>query len=91
MPQFPQYIQLNKLVYNYYNFGFTGELNAIASFISTIYLCAYALLNLCTFHIAYFKPLGWRPSYKVINSSKLIMKQLYLRQIYIDYSSITNG
>lgn len=43
----------------------SGELNAIASFISTIYLCAYALLNLCTFHVAHFKPLGWRPSYKV--------------------------
>ncbi|VVC37171.1 Hypothetical protein CINCED_3A017148 [Cinara cedri] len=44
-----------------------GELNVVASFISTIYLCAYALLNLCTFHIAYFKPLGWRPSYKFYN------------------------
>ncbi|XP_025406832.1 bumetanide-sensitive sodium-(potassium)-chloride cotransporter-like isoform X3 [Sipha flava] len=48
-------------------FIFMGELNAIASFISTIYLCAYALLNLCTFHVAYFKPLGWRPSYKLYN------------------------
>ncbi|XP_025204420.1 bumetanide-sensitive sodium-(potassium)-chloride cotransporter-like isoform X3 [Melanaphis sacchari] len=41
-----------------------GELNEIASLISTIYLSAYAMLNLCTFHIAYFKPLGWRPTYK---------------------------
>ncbi|CAH1721404.1 bumetanide-sensitive sodium-(potassium)-chloride cotransporter-like isoform X1 [Aphis gossypii] len=44
-----------------------GELNEIASFISTIYLCAYALLNLCTFHVAYFQPLGWRPSYEFYN------------------------
>ncbi|XP_027848383.2 bumetanide-sensitive sodium-(potassium)-chloride cotransporter-like [Aphis gossypii] len=44
-----------------------GELNDIASLISTIYLSAYAMLNLCTFHIAYFKPLGWRPTYKFYN------------------------
>ncbi|XP_025413085.1 bumetanide-sensitive sodium-(potassium)-chloride cotransporter-like isoform X2 [Sipha flava] len=41
-----------------------GDLNSIASLISTTYLSAYALLNLCTFHVAYFKPLGWRPSFK---------------------------
>ncbi|XP_026809407.1 bumetanide-sensitive sodium-(potassium)-chloride cotransporter-like isoform X2 [Rhopalosiphum maidis] len=44
-----------------------GELNDIASLISTIYLSAYAMLNLCTFHIAYFNPLGWRPTYKFYN------------------------
>ncbi|XP_015367251.1 PREDICTED: bumetanide-sensitive sodium-(potassium)-chloride cotransporter-like [Diuraphis noxia] len=44
-----------------------GELNDIASVISTIYLSAYALLNLCTFHVEYFKPLGWRPTYKFYN------------------------
>ncbi|XP_029347410.1 bumetanide-sensitive sodium-(potassium)-chloride cotransporter-like isoform X2 [Acyrthosiphon pisum] len=44
-----------------------GELNDIASLISTIYLSAYAMLNLCTFHVAYFKPLGWRPTYKFYN------------------------
>ncbi|XP_060833886.1 bumetanide-sensitive sodium-(potassium)-chloride cotransporter-like isoform X2 [Rhopalosiphum padi] len=44
-----------------------GELNNIASLISTIYLSAYAMLNLCTFHIAYFNPLGWRPTYKFYN------------------------
>ncbi|KAL5242036.1 hypothetical protein ACI65C_009446 [Semiaphis heraclei] len=30
-------------------------------------LSAYAMLNLCTFHVAYFKPLGWRPTYKFYN------------------------
>ncbi|XP_022163509.1 bumetanide-sensitive sodium-(potassium)-chloride cotransporter-like [Myzus persicae] len=44
-----------------------GELNEIASLISTIYLSAYAMLNLCTFHVAYCKPLGWRPTYKFYN------------------------
>lgn len=48
---------------------FSGELNEIASLISTIYLSAYAMLNLCTFHVAYYKPLGWRPSYKVCMTS----------------------
>lgn len=44
---------------------FSGNVDAIAPIVSTIYLCAYAMLNLCVFHVAYFKPLGWRPSYKV--------------------------
>ncbi|XP_050443366.1 bumetanide-sensitive sodium-(potassium)-chloride cotransporter-like [Adelges cooleyi] len=44
-----------------------GELNAIASFISTIYLCSYAMLNLCTFHVAHYNHLGWRPTYKFFN------------------------
>ncbi|KAL4099116.1 hypothetical protein QTP88_023594 [Uroleucon formosanum] len=44
-----------------------SELNDIAPLISTIYLSAYAMLNLCTFHVAYFKPLGWRPTYKLYN------------------------
>lgn len=58
---------------------FSGELNDIASLISTIYLSAYAMLNLCTFHIAYFKPLGWRPTYKV-----LIQQYKYLLYCTLD-------
>lgn len=86
---------------------FLGELNDIASLISTIYLAAYALLNLCTFHVAYFKPLGWRPSYKVrlwyyynfigvIVCVYIITKygciiKYYFFLYYMFYSSITNG
>ncbi|XP_060864758.1 bumetanide-sensitive sodium-(potassium)-chloride cotransporter-like [Metopolophium dirhodum] len=63
-----------------------GELNAIASFISTIYLCAYALLNLCTFHVAHFQPLGWRPSYKFYNKWLSLAGAIicFLVMIFID-------
>ncbi|VVC37173.1 SLC12A transporter, C-terminal,Amino acid permease/ SLC12A domain [Cinara cedri] len=44
-----------------------GELNEFGSLVATVYLSAYALLNLCAFHVAHFKPLGWRPSYKFFN------------------------
>lgn len=42
-----------------------GELNVIAPLISTFYLASYALINFCTFHAAFVKPLGWRPTFKV--------------------------
>lgn len=43
-----------------------ADLNAIAPLISTFYLASYALINFCTFHAALYKPLGWRPTFKVI-------------------------
>ena len=42
-----------------------ADLNTIAPLISNFYLAAYALINFCTFHAAFVKPLGWRPSFKV--------------------------
>ncbi|XP_050520079.1 bumetanide-sensitive sodium-(potassium)-chloride cotransporter-like isoform X2 [Daktulosphaira vitifoliae] len=48
-------------------FFMISELNKAASFMSTIYLCAYALLNLSTFHVAHFNHVGWRPTYKFYN------------------------
>ncbi|XP_015371390.1 PREDICTED: bumetanide-sensitive sodium-(potassium)-chloride cotransporter-like [Diuraphis noxia] len=39
----------------------------MASFSTTCFLFAYVMLNLCTFHNAHFKPLYWRPSYKIYN------------------------
>lgn len=42
-----------------------GQLNLIAPLISTFYLASYALINFCTFHAAFVKPLGWRPTFKV--------------------------
>ncbi|XP_050525773.1 bumetanide-sensitive sodium-(potassium)-chloride cotransporter-like isoform X2 [Daktulosphaira vitifoliae] len=48
-------------------FMLVGNLNALASFSSSIYLCTYALLNICTFHVAYYNPVGWRPSFKFYN------------------------
>ncbi|TMW51827.1 hypothetical protein DOY81_003072 [Sarcophaga bullata] len=44
-----------------------GELNVIAPLISTFYLASYALINFCTFHAAFVKPLGWRPTFKFYN------------------------
>ncbi|XP_022163512.1 bumetanide-sensitive sodium-(potassium)-chloride cotransporter-like [Myzus persicae] len=46
---------------------YIGTFYSICSWISVMYLSAYAMLNLCTFHVAYFKPLGWRPTYKFYN------------------------
>ncbi|KAM7362982.1 sodium potassium chloride cotransporter [Cochliomyia hominivorax] len=45
-----------------------GELNVIAPLISTFYLASYALINFCTFHAAFVKPLGWRPTFKYYNA-----------------------
>lgn len=45
--------------------SFTANLNAIAPLISNFYLASYALINFCTFHAAFVKPLGWRPTFKV--------------------------
>ncbi|TDG47570.1 hypothetical protein AWZ03_006009 [Drosophila navojoa] len=45
-----------------------GELNLIAPLISTFYLASYALINFCTFHAAFVKPLGWRPTFKYYNA-----------------------
>ncbi|KAL4099117.1 hypothetical protein QTP88_023595 [Uroleucon formosanum] len=44
-----------------------GEFNEIASLMSAVYLSAYAMINVCTFYVAYLKPLGWRPTYKFYN------------------------
>ncbi|XP_037954068.1 bumetanide-sensitive sodium-(potassium)-chloride cotransporter-like isoform X2 [Teleopsis dalmanni] len=44
-----------------------GQLNVIAPLISTFYLASYALINFCTFHAAFVKPLGWRPTFKYYN------------------------
>lgn len=45
-----------------------ADLNTVAPLISNFYLAAYALINLCTFHAAFVKPLGWRPSFKFFNA-----------------------
>ncbi|XP_065355203.1 bumetanide-sensitive sodium-(potassium)-chloride cotransporter [Calliphora vicina] len=45
-----------------------GQLNVIAPLISTFYLASYALINFCTFHAAFVKPLGWRPTFKYYNA-----------------------
>ena len=42
-----------------------ADLNAVAPLISNFYLAAYALINFCTFHAAFVKPLGWRPTFRV--------------------------
>uniref|UniRef100_T1GUF5 Amino acid permease/ SLC12A domain-containing protein n=1 Tax=Megaselia scalaris TaxID=36166 RepID=T1GUF5_MEGSC len=45
-----------------------GQLNVIAPLISTFYLASYCLINFCTFHAAFVKPLGWRPTFKYYNA-----------------------
>lgn len=42
-----------------------ADLNLVAPLISNFYLAAYALINFCTFHAAFVKPLGWRPTFRV--------------------------
>lgn len=49
-------------------FVLIAELNLIAPLISTFYLASYALINYCTFHAALIRPLGWRPTFKVLGS-----------------------
>ncbi|CAB3372416.1 Hypothetical predicted protein [Cloeon dipterum] len=44
-----------------------ADLNAIAPLISNFYLASYALINFCTFHAAFVKPTGWRPSFRFYN------------------------
>jgi solute carrier family 12 sodium/potassium/chloride transporter 2 len=48
-----------------------ADLNAVAPLISNFYLAAYALINFCTFHAAFVKPLGWRPTFRVRTSCLL--------------------
>lgn len=43
-----------------------AELNAIAPLISNFFLAAYGLVNFSTFHASLVKPVGWRPTFKVI-------------------------
>ena len=44
----------------------SAELNLIAPLISNFFLAAYALVNFSTFHASLMKPVGWRPTFKVI-------------------------
>ncbi|XP_050443364.1 bumetanide-sensitive sodium-(potassium)-chloride cotransporter-like isoform X2 [Adelges cooleyi] len=66
-----------------------GDLNVLASFSTNIYLCTYALLNICTFHVAYYKPLGWRPSYKFYNKWLSLFGAMtcFVVMIYIDIAT----
>ncbi|KAG4077496.1 hypothetical protein HA402_002923 [Bradysia odoriphaga] len=48
-------------------FSNIANLNVIAPLITTFYLASYALINFCTFHGAFIKPLGWRPTFKYHN------------------------
>ncbi|XP_066583360.1 bumetanide-sensitive sodium-(potassium)-chloride cotransporter isoform X2 [Prorops nasuta] len=45
-----------------------ANLNAVAPLISNFYLASYALINFCTFHAAFVRPLGWRPTFKYYNT-----------------------
>lgn len=46
-------------------FSILANLNLIAPLISNFYLASYALINFCTFHAAFIKPIGWRPTFRV--------------------------
>ncbi|XP_031836103.1 sodium potassium chloride cotransporter [Nomia melanderi] len=45
-----------------------ANLNAVAPLISNFYLASYALINFCTFHAAFIRPLGWRPTFRYYNT-----------------------
>ncbi|XP_017791307.1 PREDICTED: bumetanide-sensitive sodium-(potassium)-chloride cotransporter isoform X2 [Habropoda laboriosa] len=45
-----------------------ANLNAVAPLISNFYLASYALINFCTFHAAFIRPLGWRPTFRFYNT-----------------------
>jgi len=44
-----------------------AELNAIAPLISNFFLAAYGLINFSTFHASLVRPVGWRPTFKVLS------------------------
>ncbi|CAB3385418.1 Hypothetical predicted protein [Cloeon dipterum] len=48
-------------------FVLIADLNSIANLVSNFYLAAYAFINFCTFHAAFVKPLGWRPTFTFYN------------------------
>lgn len=47
-----------------------------------------ALINFCTFHAAFVKPLGWRPTFKV--SSVTVLKYLFSDKYEIENSQYFN-
>ncbi|XP_075979931.1 bumetanide-sensitive sodium-(potassium)-chloride cotransporter-like [Anticarsia gemmatalis] len=48
-------------------FLLNADLNKIAPLITNFYLGSYALINFCTFHASFFKPISWRPSFRYYN------------------------
>ncbi|CAB3244621.1 unnamed protein product [Arctia plantaginis] len=44
-----------------------ADLNTIAPLITNFYLASYALINFCTFHAAFVKPINWRPGFRYYN------------------------
>ncbi|KAI9550869.1 hypothetical protein GHT06_000210 [Daphnia sinensis] len=44
-----------------------ADLNTIAPLITNCYLASYGLVNLSTFHVDLFKPVGWRPTFRYYN------------------------
>ncbi|XP_046440487.1 bumetanide-sensitive sodium-(potassium)-chloride cotransporter-like [Daphnia pulex] len=44
-----------------------ADLNTIAPLITNCYLASYSLVNLSTFHVDLFKPVGWRPTFRYYN------------------------
>lgn len=50
------------------SFLLIADLNMIAPLITNFYLASYALINFCTFHAAFFKPISWRPRFRFFNT-----------------------
>jgi len=44
----------------------------IALLISNFFLATFALMNFSTFHVSLIKPIGWRPTFKVNNSTRKV-------------------
>lgn len=75
------------------HFDFKAELNAIAPLISNFFLAAYALVNFSTFHASLVKPVGWRPTFKVIILSWNCIFSFYDDDniFLVFYSTTTSG
>ncbi|KPJ09894.1 Bumetanide-sensitive sodium-(potassium)-chloride cotransporter [Papilio machaon] len=54
-----------------------ANLNTIAPLITNFYLASYALINFCTFHAAFIKPISWRPSFKIMQLMSLSTSLIY--------------
>ncbi|KAJ8938803.1 hypothetical protein NQ314_011339 [Rhamnusium bicolor] len=64
---------------------YPGKLNLIAPLISNFFLAAYTLINFSTFHASLAKPIGWRPTFKVIKKPHEVNLQIYLFNTSLQY------
>ena len=67
-----------------------AKLDTIALLISDFFLATFALMNFATFHVSLIKPIGWRPTFKVIVSIQENEKERWFL-LWFNFSITTNG